>query len=72
MDWESYFCNQNVDNMTETFYNILNELISKHVPTKSKTNNRFPFWYASSTIKTLKEKYKFHKNGKFIKTKMII
>lgn len=61
--WDTVFGDNSLENNIDTFYNILQEIIDCHVPKKYK-NKHFPSYFSISTIKTIKEKNKFHKKWK--------
>lgn len=66
IDWCSEFstCN-NIDSLVKTFYNIINTLIKKHIPTRKVINNaRYPSWYTIPLIKLSREKKKYHAKWK--------
>jgi hypothetical protein len=66
IDWSNILLPmENVDTMVEFFYNTLNEIITKYVPSRNVTSTqRYPPWYTRPLIKLSKEKSKFHKKWK--------
>ena len=64
VDWESLFYNLNINDMVQTFYTTLWEIIDKHVPKKKQINNQYPTWFSLPLIKLLKEKNKVRLRAK--------
>lgn len=67
IDWDEKLSSYgDVDSMVTCFYDILNDLFDKYVPTvKTRTvNNRYPPWYTIPLIKLSNEKRKFHSKWK--------
>jgi hypothetical protein len=66
IDWRSQVCGSDIDQSTNTFHQILDDCITKFVPTKiiKGSNNRFPSWYSKPLIKVIREKLKAHKRWK--------
>lgn len=61
-DWSFVDNTNDIENIIEKFYSILNGLIIKHVPQISTTGtNNYPVWYSRALIKLIKEKGKAHR-----------
>jgi len=69
VNWQLEFAGRTVDEQVCKFYSILNKLIAEKVPVKRSKDNSFPSWYSKNTIKTIKEKLKWHKKWKTFKNK---
>jgi len=62
-DWENVLSLE-VNPAVDKFQEIIESIISKNVPKRSKSSKRFPSWYSIATIKVIKEKNRAHKNWK--------
>lgn len=51
----------NVDDLTDTFYRKLNDIISKHTPLVKNNNTDYPVWFSPALKRTLNEKLKYHR-----------
>ena len=63
-NWKSIFSNHKINDAVALFYDIFNDLINIHVPTKYVWPAKYPPWYNSALIKICKEKQKYHKKYK--------
>lgn len=66
IDWHQLLNNNlDVNDSVKIFYDTLESVIIKHVPTKIiKSVNRYPSWYSPALIKIVNEKLKYHKKWK--------
>jgi hypothetical protein len=65
INWFDQLNDLSIDDAVSEFYQILEHVILRHVPTKNiKNDNRYPCWYSKSLIKIISEKLKFHKKWK--------
>lgn len=60
VDWVQLFSNITFEESIAKFYNILNDLMIKFIPLKTKTTSSRPVWYSRPLIKLLAEKRKYH------------
>ncbi|XP_045459260.1 uncharacterized protein LOC123669713 [Melitaea cinxia] len=59
VDWnEKLDLSLTVDEITQIFYSVINNIIQEEIPKKRPTKNNYPVWYTISLIKILKEKEK--------------
>lgn len=49
---------KSLEENTEKFYNIINNIITELVPKKQLNKNKYPIWYSKNLIRILKEKEK--------------
>lgn len=54
----------NINEAVATFYETLNNLVSKYVLLAKANNSNYPIWYSSKTVYIINHKRKFHKNWK--------
>ena len=59
-NWHKVSEYENVDEMVETFYNTLYEVLDPNVPTRRVNKRKYPIWYDAEIITTLKLKNKYH------------
>ncbi|KAL0809754.1 hypothetical protein ABMA28_011255 [Loxostege sticticalis] len=65
INWFDLLDNLSIDDAVSKFYQILEHVILRHVPTKNiRSVNRYPCWYSKPLIKIISEKLKFHKKWK--------
>lgn len=61
IDWSYHFKpNQTVDEIVDTFYDLITPIITSNTPITRKSSNGYPFWFSRSLLKTLREKAKYH------------
>lgn len=59
VNWEAEFSGRDLESAVEFFYQVVDTLRNKYIPTKLITNKIYPIWYNASLKKILKEKYKY-------------
>lgn len=65
IDWQFLHGCGDIDMAVGRFYETINDVISKHIPTKTfKCDERHPPWFSSALIKIIKEKLRYHKKWK--------
>ncbi|XP_045446715.1 uncharacterized protein LOC123654902 [Melitaea cinxia] len=65
VEWQILLQGKDVDAAVATFYDLINNIISKHVPIKIfRHDTRYPSWFSRSLVKIIKEKLKYHKKWK--------
>lgn len=65
INWNDHMrSNHTVDELIETFYDLIFSVIAKHTPVTIKNSSDFPCWYSRSLIRTLREKDHYHKRFK--------
>lgn len=64
VDWSSIMDEPDINVAVDVFYTSVSELIDKHMPLISKSNDKYPSWYTRTLIKCLKEKNKYHSRYK--------
>ncbi|CAG9137746.1 unnamed protein product [Plutella xylostella] len=67
INWEIELNDHNLDVAVDKFYDIINSIISIHVPTRIKTTKSYPHWFSHPLRKVIREKAKYHKFYKLYK-----
>lgn len=58
IDWVTEFSSRNLEECISLFYNNVNTLIDKYIPSKIATSNAYPVWYTAPLKKLINEKQK--------------
>lgn len=53
-----------IDRTVDTFYELIETVITKYTPLKNTKSNSYPIWFSTALIKVLREKAKFHNRFK--------
>lgn len=64
INWPDKFANRNIDDAVCVFYNVIYGLINVYVPHQPVPRRRYPIWYSASTVRTIREKLRFHRRWK--------
>ncbi|CAG9126469.1 unnamed protein product [Plutella xylostella] len=64
VDWFLILNNGTYEECITSFYNIIYDIRNKYVPLSNQTVGKYPPWYNRSLIKSLNEKFKYHKKYK--------
>lgn len=65
INWRSLLSTTDINSAVDTFYGVLNTVISEYIPEKKITgDSKYPVWYSSQLIKLIKKKIKVHKKWK--------
>ena len=56
MEWSGVESCADIDEACESFYSIINDITSKHVPRFRSGRFKFPAWYTGPVIRTIREK----------------
>nr|XP_026499894.1 uncharacterized protein LOC113403525 [Vanessa tameamea] len=65
IDWSVISDYYDIDTSVEKFYYIINDIITKNIPSKVVVDlSKYPAWYSPVLIKIIKEKPKYHKKWK--------
>lgn len=65
MNWSECLSEVCVETAVSSFYSIIEDIISTHVPTRIvHDTSRYPVWFSPALIKVVKEKLKFHRKWK--------
>ncbi|XP_044745218.1 uncharacterized protein LOC123307080 [Coccinella septempunctata] len=64
IDWTRELSYQDLDTAVDRFYEILDDIFDSSVPSYPKYCRKYPTWYSLASIKTIREKKKFHKRWK--------
>lgn len=64
VNWNELFSGEDIDSIVEEFYNIVNTILDKYVPTYIESKKKFPQWFNNNLRNLVKEKRIAHKNYK--------
>ena len=62
--WEKINQYDDVNTACDEFYQLINNILSKHVPLKHKSSKRYPCWFQEATIAALRNKNILYKKYK--------
>lgn len=65
IDWSHELNSPDINQAVDTFYSIIHDIISSHVPLIKPRSDKYPKWFSYSLIKLIetKEYYRNHMNG---------
>lgn len=64
VNWQSTFSNGDINDATNKFYQIINDLILKYVPKSKRIAENFPKWFSKKLIQLIHEKEHYFKMKK--------
>lgn len=59
IDWCVEFQSRSLEGCTDYFYEIVNDLKERYVPSRVTGSDHYPVWYSAALKKAIKEKYKY-------------
>lgn len=56
LNWDELFTNQNLDEMVNTFYEVINSIIERYTPVLRPKNDSYPKWFTQKIIQLISDK----------------